>query len=47
MKQGLLGRKSWTVTGTTQPAPVSLTVLDEWVTRMVEWGDAHSCEFDG
>ena len=46
-KQGLLGRKSWIVTGTTQAAPVSLTVLDEWVTRMVEWGDAHSCEFDG
>ena len=47
LRQGLLGRKTWTVNGTTQPTPVSLAVLDEWVTRMVEWGDAHSCEFDG
>ena len=46
-KQGLLGRKTWTVNGTTQTAPVSLATLDEWVTRMVEWGNAHSCEFDG
>lgn len=47
VKHGLLGRKTWTVNGMTQPTAVSLTVLDEWVTRMVEWGNAHSCEFDG
>jgi len=46
-KQGLLGQTVWTVNGTTQPAAVSLDALDEWVTRMVEWGSAHSCEFDG
>jgi hypothetical protein len=46
-KQGLLGQTVWTVTGTTQPTAVSVTALDEWVTRMVEWGDAHTCEFDG
>lgn len=46
-KQGLLGRETWAVKGTTQPAAVSLVALDEWVTRMVEWGDAHTCEFDG
>jgi hypothetical protein len=46
-KEGLLGKRVWTVNGTTQPTPVSLEALDEWVTRMVEWGSAHSCEFDG
>lgn len=46
-KQGLLGRETWAVRGTTQAAPVSLGALDEWVTRMVEWGEAHTCEFDG
>lgn len=46
-KQGLLGRETWAVKGATQPTPVSLSALDEWVTRMVEWGDAHTCEFDG
>ncbi len=46
-EQGLFGRTTWTVNGTTQPASVSLAALDEWVTRMVEWGNAHSCEFDG
>jgi len=46
-KEGLLGKRVWTVNGTTQPTPVSLEALDEWVTRMVEWGNAHSCEFDG
>jgi hypothetical protein len=46
-KEGLLGRRVWTVSGTTQPTAVSLASLDEWVTRMVEWGNAHSCEFDG
>jgi Regulator of ribonuclease activity B len=46
-KQGLLGRKTWTVNGTTQPTAVSPAALDEWVTRMVEWGNAHTCEFDG
>ena len=47
LEQGLLGRKAWAVKGTTQLTPVSLSALDEWVTRMVEWGDAHTCEFDG
>jgi hypothetical protein len=46
-KQGLLGKQVWTVKGTTQPTSVSLEMLDEWVTRMVEWGNAHTCEFDG
>src|SRR5262245_51550811 len=46
-KQGLLGQTVWTVTGTTQTTAVSVTALDEWVTRLVEWGDAHTCEFDG
>jgi hypothetical protein len=46
-KQGLLGRATWAVKGTTQPTPISLEALDEWVTRMVEWGDAHTVEFDG
>jgi hypothetical protein len=46
-KSGLLGRTTWSVSGTTQPTSLSLEVLDEWVTRMVEWGNAHSCEFDG
>jgi hypothetical protein len=46
-KRGLLGQTVWTVTGTTQPTAVSLAALDDWVTRMVEWGDAHTCEFDG
>src|SRR5262249_39583078 len=45
-KQGLLGKQVWTVNGTTQPTAVSLEMLDEWVTRMVEWGNAHTCEFD-
>lgn len=47
VKQGLFGQKTWEVNGRTQPAAVSLAALDEWVTRMVEWGDAHSCVFDG
>jgi Regulator of ribonuclease activity B len=46
-KQGLLGHERWTVTGRTQPTAVSLEMLDEWVTRMVEWGSAHTCDFDG
>ena len=47
VKQGLFGQRTWVVSGTTQPAAVSLAALDEWVTRMYEWGDAHSCVFDG
>jgi hypothetical protein len=46
-KEGLLGQRTWIVSGTTQPTAVSLEALDEWVTRMFEWGSAHSCEFDG
>jgi hypothetical protein len=46
-KIGLLGRQTWTVEGTTQPATLTLAELDEWVTRMLEWGSAHTCEFDG
>jgi hypothetical protein len=46
-REGLLGQRTWIVNGTTQPTAVSLEALDEWVTRMFEWGSAHSCEFDG
>jgi hypothetical protein len=46
-KSGLLGRSTWSVDGTTQTTRLSLVELDEWVTRMVEWGSAHTCEFDG
>jgi hypothetical protein len=46
-KAGLLGRRRWHVNGTTGPTPASLATLDEWVTRMVELGRAHGCEFDG
>jgi Regulator of ribonuclease activity B len=46
-KSGLLGKRSWHVNGTTGPTPASLAELDEWVTRMVQLGNRHGCEFDG
>lgn len=44
---GLLKKKSWTVSGTTQPTTVSLEILDQWVDWMVAAGFEHGCEFDG
>lgn len=45
---GLLRRRTWDVTGTTQETQVSLDVLDEWVTWMVAVGAEHGgCDFDG
>jgi Regulator of ribonuclease activity B len=46
-KSALSGRTNWTVVGTTPPTSLSLEELDDWVTRMVEWGNAHTCEFGG
>lgn len=46
-KAGLLSRRQWVVGGSTRPTPVTLDVLDEWVTWMVAAGRAHGCEFDG
>ncbi len=44
---GLLRKKRWTITGTTQPTNVSQGTLDEWVTWMVAAGFENGCEFDG
>jgi hypothetical protein len=38
---------TWTVVGTTPPTSTSPEELEDWDTRMVEWGNAHTCEFDG
>ncbi|GAA1679761.1 hypothetical protein GCM10009745_24600 [Kribbella yunnanensis] len=40
-------RRVWTVTGTTNPQPVSLPHLREWVERMVRAGAQYGLEFDG
>jgi hypothetical protein len=38
---------AWVVVGTTQPTPVSLELLDEWVTWMIAVGAAEGpCAFD-
>ena len=48
IKKGTFSRKQWTVTGSTQPAAVSLDILNEWVGWMVAAGAEHGgCEFDG
>lgn len=48
MKSGLFSKKSWSVTGWTQPTRLSLEVLDQWVEWMVTAGAEHGgCEFDG
>lgn len=45
---GLLKKKTWLVTGKTQPTKVSQEILDEWVGWMVAAGFEHGgCEFDG
>jgi hypothetical protein len=39
---------AWVVIGTTQPAPVSLAMLDDWVEWMIAAGAAEGpCAFDG
>ncbi|GAA1580939.1 hypothetical protein GCM10009804_41920 [Kribbella hippodromi] len=40
-------RRVWLVTGTTEPRPVSLPALREWVERLVRLGDQYGMEFDG
>ena len=46
-RKGLLG-KTWTVQGHTQPTPVSLEVLNDWVRWMVAAGaETGECIFDG
>lgn len=44
---GFMRKRSWTVTGTTQPTKVSLDILNEWVGWMVATGFESDCEFDG
>ncbi len=40
--------RKWAVVGLTQPMPVSLKILNDWVAWMVLAGARHgSCEFDG
>jgi hypothetical protein len=47
-KKGMLAKRAWNVAGATQPTAVSLAILNEWVTWMVEAGAEHGpCEFDG
>ena len=38
---------SYSVIGTTQPTPLSPTMLDRWVEWMISAGLDHGCEFDG
>jgi hypothetical protein len=45
---GLLRRRAWTVSGTTQKTQLTLDVLDTWVEWMVAAGTENGqCEFDG
>jgi hypothetical protein len=44
---GFMRKKSWMVTGTTQPTKVSLDILNDWVGWMVAAGFERDCEFDG
>jgi hypothetical protein len=47
-RTGLRPRGAWFVIGTTQPAPVSLALVDEWVEWMIAAGAAEGpCAFDG
>jgi hypothetical protein len=47
-KTSKLGKPRWLVVGATQPAIVTLEILDEWVTWMVAAGAAEGpCAFDG
>jgi hypothetical protein len=48
IKKGMLSKKQWSVTGSTQPTTVSLDILNQWVGWMVAAGAEHGgCEFDG
>ena len=47
-KKGMLSKKQWSVTGSTQPTKVSLEILNQWVGWMVAAGAENGgCEFDG
>lgn len=47
-RKRMLSRKAWYVMGRTEPAAVTLEILDEWVRWMVAAGAEHGgCEFDG
>jgi hypothetical protein len=44
----MLSKKQWSVTGSTQPTPVSLDILHRWVGWMVAAGAENGgCDFDG
>lgn len=40
-------RQVWSVQGTTNPLPISLPILREWVERMVRLGAQHDVDVDG
>jgi hypothetical protein len=47
-KKGMLSKKQWSVTGSTQPTKVSVDILNQWVQWMVAAGAENGgCEFDG
>lgn len=47
-RSGRLHRRTWLVIGATQPAGITLEILDEWVQWMVAAGAAEGpCAFDG
>jgi hypothetical protein len=47
-KKSALSKRTWTVTGHTQPERVALQTLDQWVTWMVVAGVQNGgCDFDG
>jgi Regulator of ribonuclease activity B len=47
-KKGMLSKKEWSVTGSTQPTTVSLDILNQWVRWMVVAGAENGgCDFDG
>jgi hypothetical protein len=47
-RKGRLAKPEWLVVGATQPTPVSLDLLNEWVEWMVAAGAAEGpCAFDG
>ncbi|MFP4475762.1 MAG: ribonuclease E inhibitor RraB [Desulfatibacillaceae bacterium] len=45
-KKGLL-KKTWRISGATQPTAISLIILNDWVRWMVSAGARHNCEFHG
>jgi len=48
VKKGLLSKRQWSVTGSSQPTPVSLDILNAWVGWMVAAGAENGgCDFDG